>query len=231
LIIKEINIYGYGKFEQYHLDQVQHLQIIYGPNEAGKSTLMSFIHSILFGFPLKQQNELRYEPKGHSKYGGQLVIEDESFGKVRIERVKGKASGDVTVVLEDGTRGGDELLRQVLKGMDKATYQSIYSFNIHGLQEVHKLKGEDLNRYLFSASAVGSDQLMETESLLEKEMDKWFKPNGSRPLLNVQLNQLNETHKSVNEAKKEIANYEGLLSFREEVNLKLLENIIKRRFI
>ena len=131
--LKEMIIFGYGKFEDLHL-KFDDFQLIYGRNEAGKSTIMSFIHSILFGFPLKQQTMLRYEPKTSSKYGGQLLLEIPEWGNVRIERVKGKAAGDVTVYLDDGTRGDEELLRKILNGMDKTTFQSIYSFDIHGLQ-------------------------------------------------------------------------------------------------
>ncbi|MCU9612522.1 AAA family ATPase [Caldibacillus lycopersici] len=208
--IKEIYIYGYGKFEQYHLANIQDLQVIYGENEAGKSTIMSFIQSVLFGFPLKQQNELRYEPKGHSKYGGQVVLETEAYGIVQVERVKGKATGDVSVLLADGTRGGEELLQKIIGTLDKATYQAIYSFNIHGLQNVHKLKGEDLSRFLYSASAIGSEKLMEAENQLEKEMEKRFKPSGSRPDLNVQLAKLKQTEAKLNEAKTKISAYDSL---------------------
>lgn len=195
MYIKELIIYGYGKFEQLSL-KLQSFQLIYGENEAGKSTIMSFIHSILFGFPLKQQTELRYEPKLNAKYGGQLVIETSKWGTVRIERVKGKAIGDVTVFLEDGTRGGDELLQEILNGMDKSTYQSIYSFNNHGLQNVHQLKGDELSQFLFSTSVIGTEKIMAVQNMLEKELDKRFKPYGSKPVLNVQLNQVEQTEKN-----------------------------------
>src|SRR5690606_13094759 len=156
MMIKEVHIYGYGKFEQFRVSFAPY-HIVYGKNEAGKSTLMSFIHSILFGFPLKQQSDLRYEPKTNSKYGGQVILKSETWGEIRIERVKGRATGDVTVYLEDGSRGGEELLKKVLNGMDKETFQSIFSFNIHGLQQVDRLHGEELNQFLFSTSAIGTD--------------------------------------------------------------------------
>ena len=73
--IKEIKVYGYGKLENIVIKQIENFTVFYGENEAGKSTIMSFIHSILFGFPTKQQSELRYEPKFHSKYGGQLIVD------------------------------------------------------------------------------------------------------------------------------------------------------------
>ncbi|WP_062352327.1 ATP-binding protein [Bacillus kwashiorkori] len=221
--IKEIHIYGYGKFENYHIDNLQPIQVIYGQNEAGKSTIMSFIHSIFFGFPTKQQSEPRYEPKFHSKYGGQLVIETTDFGVVRIERVKGKATGDVTVFLQDGSIGGEELLQEILQHMDRQTYQSIYSFNIHGLQQVQKLKGEDLSRFLFSTSALGSDQIMQTESNITKEMEQLFRPSGTKPLMNIQLEQLRDSDLKFNEAKAKIANYE-MLSLKAEKIAKTIKN-------
>lgn len=48
--IKRLTIYGFGKFHDVSLDLDQHFQLIYGPNEAGKSTLVEFITSLLFGF-------------------------------------------------------------------------------------------------------------------------------------------------------------------------------------
>jgi len=148
MVIKEIHIYGYGKFENYRLENLQQVQVIFGKNEAGKSTLRSFIQSILFGFPMKNQNEPRYEPKNHAKYGGKIVLYHPEYGRVVVERVKGKAQGDVSVFLEDGTYGEEELLSALLGQLDKGLFQSVYSFDIHGLQNIQRLKGEELEPFL-----------------------------------------------------------------------------------
>lgn len=238
MMIKEVHIYGYGKFEQFRVSFAPY-HIVYGKNEAGKSTLMSFIHSILFGFPLKQQSDLRYEPKTNSKYGGQVILKSETWGEIRIERVKGRATGDVTVYLEDGSRGGEELLKKVLNGMDKETFQSIFSFNIHGLQQVDRLHGEELNQFLFSTSAIGTDRIMEAERSIQKQLDKLFKPSGVKPVLNVQLKQLKQTEKKLNEAKVKIDQYETLIKKLETIKADLAtkrqqrktveEDIVKKR--
>ena len=55
LIIKSLEIYGYGQFVQRKIELNQTFTEIYGENEAGKSTIQSFIHSILFGFPTKKE--------------------------------------------------------------------------------------------------------------------------------------------------------------------------------
>ena len=219
----ELHIYGYGKLEDYLIKSVDQLQIFYGENEAGKSTIMSFIHSILFGFPAKQSSEIRYEPKNNPKYGGKIKAFFPDRGVAVIERVKGKASGDVTVSLEDGTIGGEELLKDLLKRMDKSIFQAIFSFNVHGLQNIHAMKGEELGRYLFSAGTLGTDKLFNTDSVLLREMEQRFKPSGKRPLLNEKLKELKEVQTSLKNAEQQNEKYSELMSMKDELNNKITQ--------
>ncbi|PLT31232.1 ATP-binding protein [Peribacillus deserti] len=190
--IKELHIYGYGKIENRSFTDLLDLQVFFGENEAGKSTIMSFIHSILFGFPTKQQNIARYEPKHHSKYGGRMILDTRRFGTVSIERVKGKAAGDVTVTLPGGGIGGEEILKNIVHNFDRTTFQSIYSFDLTGLQGLRKINENDIGKYLLSAGMIGNDALVSAESKIQKEMDSLFKPAGQKPVLNVQLQELKQ---------------------------------------
>ncbi|MFB6465221.1 AAA family ATPase [Cytobacillus sp. Hz8] len=219
--ILEIHIYGYGKLENFVIKEMKDLQTIYGENEAGKSTIMMFIHSILFGFPTKQQSELRYEPKNGAAYGGKLVLLFPEKGQVVVERVKGKATGDVHVSLEDGTFGGEELLKELLLHMDKSLYQSIFSFNLNGLQNVHLLKNEELGRFLFSAGTLGSEKLMAVEGMLQKNLDNYFKPNGKKPLLNEKLRELKAAQVELQQAGEQNADYLGLIQEKEALQGKI----------
>lgn len=47
--IQSLYIDGFGKFSELSLSFSEGLNIIYGPNEAGKSTLHSFLHAMLYG--------------------------------------------------------------------------------------------------------------------------------------------------------------------------------------
>jgi uncharacterized protein YhaN len=219
--IIELHIYGYGKLENLIIKDLSKFQVFYGENEAGKSTIMSFVHSILFGFPTKQQSELRYEPKIHAKYGGKLIIQHPIEGFVVIERVKGKATGDVMINLENGISGGEELLSKLLKNMDKSMYQSIYSFNLNGLQNIQQVKSEDLGKFLFSTGAVGTDKLLKVETELKKELENRFKPGGKKPIINEKLKELQELEWKVKEAQKKNDEYSGLIQKR----MKLEESI------
>lgn len=208
--IKELHVYGYGKLHQRTFLKLGKHHVFFGENEAGKSTIMSFIHSILFGFPLKTKNENRYEPKEHSSYGGKLIIETEEHGKVTIQRLKGKAAGDVTVIYSDGRVGNEADLNKILQGIDKYTYQSIFSFDLNGLSELQKLQENEVSRYLLSSGLLGSDGLLQTEQELQKGMDSLFKPSGRNPKINRLLNDLKTTYGNMQEAGKEQDQYETL---------------------
>ncbi|MCH8070051.1 MAG: AAA family ATPase, partial [Candidatus Marinimicrobia bacterium] len=50
--IREIHIDGFGIFSNTHITgMIQGINVIYGPNEFGKTTLLEFIRRILFVFP------------------------------------------------------------------------------------------------------------------------------------------------------------------------------------
>lgn len=219
--ILEIHIYGFGQWSSLAIKNLADFQVFYGENEAGKSTIMAFIHGILFGFPTKQSSELRYEPKDNPKYGGKLILIHHNAGRVVIERVKGKASGDVTVALEDGTIGGEELLLQLLSNIDKGLFQAIFSFNIHGLQNIHQMKGDELGKFLFSTGTLGTERLAKTETQLQKELEYHFKPGGKKPLINEKLKAIHELNGGLKKAALKNQQYETLISDKESLQREI----------
>ena len=217
LKIQEIHIYGFGQLNNTVIKDLSDFQVFYGENEAGKSTIMAFIHGILFGFPTKQSSELRYVPKNGSNYGGKLRILFDELGIVTIERVRGKASGDVTVTLADGTTGDETLLKQLLGNMDKGLFQAIFSFNIHGLQNIHQMKGEELGKFLFSTGTLGTERLQKTEAELQKELEARFKPSGKKPVVNEKLKAIHELSGELKKAAAKNQEYEALISDKENI--------------
>ena len=225
LKIESIEIYGYGKWVDHKIDNITNLQLFYGKNEAGKTTIMSFIHSILFGFPSKISSELRYEPKSSSQYGGRLFLTGTQYGDVQIERVRGKANGNVTVTFASGETGGEESLEKILAGLDKTTYQALFSFNLAGLQKVQQLNREKLNRYFLSVGTIGNEQLLKVADKFQTEASKLFKPNGRVTIINKKMAEVDVKRKQVKLAKEKNNQYmSGLLEKdtleKELVNLR-----------
>ena len=67
-IVESIRVDGFGRFHDFELELGEGLNVLTGPNEAGKSTLWSFISAMLFGFE-RRSEATRYEPVGGSAFG------------------------------------------------------------------------------------------------------------------------------------------------------------------
>ncbi|MFC5775328.1 AAA family ATPase [Ectobacillus antri] len=200
-----LHIYGYGSIEKMDLS-LKDITVLYGENEAGKSTIRSFIKSILFGFPIRGQ--YRYEPKSGAAYGGAITMMTEEYGRIRVERIPKQSVGEVIVYFSDGMQGGEEVLQQLLKGIDIGLFESVFSFDMHGLQNIRQVSRTDLGNYLFSAGAVGTDILLRMEKELSSEIEALFKPNGRKPIINAGLQELAKLGESVKKWRTKLGLYE-----------------------
>ncbi|QDQ00113.1 AAA family ATPase [Lysinibacillus fusiformis] len=197
LTIQKIQIYCFGKHENVTISLQDGVTIFYGMNEAGKTTIQQFILQILFGFPTKQQAQRKYEPKASTKFGGQLTILHPQYGQCTIERVKGKATGDVTVYMEDGAKGHEELLAKFLYGYTRASFEAIFSFSIHELQGIEKMSEEELTHLLLASGTTGIHQLSALEKKLDKDSGELFKKAGKLPLINQKIEYMKQLEKTI----------------------------------
>jgi uncharacterized protein YhaN len=218
--IHAIHIYGYGKFanQTFRLSP-SNLHLIYGLNEAGKTTLMSFIESVLFGFPKTK----RYEPKTGVIYGGMLEVGHPDFGQIRIERTAGKPER-VTVYLEDGSTKPEGFLNELLSGIDRQLYKAIYSFDVFGLQEIHKFNRDKIGRFLLFSSLFGSDAISKLDAGLVKKQEELFKPNGRKPELNQELDRLKRLSEDLKKAKAREGGYYRLLNEKKGAEASIKES-------
>ncbi|MEJ7207571.1 hypothetical protein, partial [Staphylococcus epidermidis] len=91
-----------------------------------------------------------------NQYGGKLTLQLDDGNVVEVERIKGSAQGDVKVYLEDGSVRDEEWLQKKLNYISKKTYQGIFSFDVLGLQDIHRnLDEKQLQDYLLEAGALG----------------------------------------------------------------------------
>ncbi|MDZ7834281.1 MAG: AAA family ATPase [Alkalibacterium sp.] len=229
MIIKKLIIYGYGKWIDTEFDVNAPFHLFYGGNEAGKSTLMSFIHSIFFGFPTRHSSASRYEPKESSRYGGKIIIQDKRYGEVSIERVLGKVTGDVTVQFEDGTTGDDSLLTTLFYGKSRTFFESIYSFNLKGIEDIQELNKDQLNRYFLSIGALGHEKYLKKADQYHSQASKLFKPMGRKPEINQLQLKLKEKQRVVEKAKEKNDSYINLVKshLTKKDQLKAVETDLK----
>lgn len=221
--IEKLVIYGFGKHEDVIIELGSMHNVLYGHNEAGKTTIQQFILHVLFGFPPKNSQLLRYEPKSGSKYGGQVHIHDVEYGKCMIERVRGKSAGDVKVYFENGEQGEEKALKKLLRQYDRTSFESIFSFSLLQLQDFEKMNEQQLSRTLLASGTTGVDHLLQIELKMEKEMDELFKKSGRNPVLNQKITELNILEQQLQEQRKKIDDYTPAIQRLKEIDGALLK--------
>lgn len=131
-----LHIHGFGKFHDRSITFQDGLNVIYGHNEAGKSTFHTFIRGMLFGIDKQRgrasKNDLysKYEPWENSgTYEGTLRLEYEGM-VYRIERSFQKSNKTLAVINETLGRKvvpDKAFLDKILCGLNETTYNNTIS--------------------------------------------------------------------------------------------------------
>lgn len=209
--IKKVRIDGFGKWHDQDFDFTANPQIIYGPNEAGKTTLMAFLVSILFGFAdgRGKNRFAQYIPKTTSNYGGSLLVEINGHDYV-IKRQRGRNGGKVSVTDSQGRQGGEQELKQLLGPMDRSLYQALFSFGQRDLTAVDELNRDEWQQHLQQLGAVGSAQWDQLINQYQKQADHLYKPRGRKWPLNQDLHQYANLTDKINQARGKFHCYQDL---------------------
>ena len=223
MIINELVIYGFGKWVDKTFSLNENLQIFIGENESGKSTIAAFIQQVLFGFPRSNAKEKSYEPKFASEYGGKLLISDDRYGNLSIERtLRTKMRGDVVVTFENGETADESFLEILLNGVSQTFYQSIFGFDLEGLQEVEKLSKNDANRFFIDAGLLGGDRFIKRYDELDAKAQALYTPRATKRPLNLAIAELDDLTRQLERTKEKNSQYLQLLATKQD--LKTEEN-------
>lgn len=193
-----IEIVGFGKWQQRKIEFTPKNQLLFGANEAGKSTIYQFIQAILFGFPAKGKRKKDYQPKNGGAYGGRLWFSHPVYGEVQVERFKGQNKGQAKVYFNDQI-GDEKRLEKMLHPLTKELFQSVFTFQQEQLSQLEKLNEEELQTSLLSLGLSGSQQLLVSREDYFKKAQAIYKGKGSQPPLNQKLNDYQALQKRINE--------------------------------
>ncbi|MBB1080074.1 AAA family ATPase [Limosilactobacillus sp. STM2_1] len=222
--IKKAHIDGFGKWHDQDFDFTANPQIIYGPNEAGKTTLMAFLVSILFGFAdgRGKNRFAQYIPKNTSSYGGSLQVEANGEDYL-IKRQRGRNGGKVTVIDSQGNQGGEQELRNLIGTMDRSLYQALFSFGQRDLAVVDEVNRDEWQQHLQQLGAVGSAQWDKLISQYQKHADHLYKPRGRKWPLNQDLHQYTVLTDKIKHVRGKFQHYQDL-----QTDLKNNQKVLQR---
>ncbi|THE06921.1 hypothetical protein E1H99_12690 [Enterococcus hirae] len=213
--ILRIEIVGFGKWRQKKFDFTSGNQLIYGENEAGKSTIYQFIQAVLFGFPSKGKKKKDYTPKDGSAYGGRIWLEHPVHGEFIVERYKQQNRGKSKVTF-DGQVGSDELLTKLIAPLTRELFQQVFTFQQEQLIELEHLREKELHDALISLGITGSSYVFQKRQEYYQQAQQLFKKKGQKLLINQKLNEWRILQEKIRKKQEQEAVYGRLIQDEQQ---------------
>ncbi len=197
--IAALRLLAFGPFTDHELDLSaghEGLHLIFGPNEAGKSSALTAIHDLLYGVPAQSAYDFVH-PYQELRLGGTLL---HSSGK-RLDFVRRKGNKATLRDRDDREALDDDLLAPFLGNVDQELFRSLFGINHERLRQ----GGEEIlhgngrvGEILFAAAGVA--ELRECERRLQKDAEALFAPRAQKPQINSGLRQLVDARESMKQA-------------------------------
>ena len=168
----------------------QDLHVIYGENEAGKSSLLRAIRDLLFGIHGQSKDNFLHDHKNLRLLG---EIENQAGDRLIFQRRKGNKN---TLLDERGNALSDSVLQPFLGTVDQTYFSTMFGLGGSELRDGARqlLQGEgEIGSALFSASMGGTPVQRVLDALVE-ESEQLFK---GRATANVSIRPAATRHKEL----------------------------------
>lgn len=231
MIIKRVNIIAFGGLKDKVISFDNGINVIYGENEAGKSTIQAFIKIWLYGMSsykgkdYKQNERLKYMPSTGETISGELYVESKNKDYI-IRRTFGKSKKEDTCSIIDAITG--EEISYISKdepgkyffNINRATFINTLFIGQLGVG-VRKDKEEEIIDKI--ANSIGIDDGQVSVDVAIAKLNKYKKSisnvrkNGCLDVLNEKYsNLLSERYEAYNLSNHNLDNEELLINLNLE---------------
>ena len=217
MLLERLDLKAFGRFTDVSLELnsgSRNFHLIYGPNEAGKSTSLRAITSLLFGMESNTNDCFLHRPTD-IRVGGVLL--DPESGS-RLECVRRRGRKQTLRDADDRDPISNEQLHQFLGAIGRETFETRFGLSYDALVdggEAITKGGGDLGEILFSAGA-GVSQLRKLQDEFEDAASSLFAPRASKSSINAALKGMDADRQAMKDLQVSTSTYERLRSDLEK---------------
>jgi uncharacterized protein YhaN len=191
--IDELQLLAFGPFTDCVIDLSggqEGFHLVYGPNEAGKSSALRALRYLLYGIPARSNDNFLHP---YSKMRIGATIRSGNGDVIKFVRRKGR--NNTLREPDDMTMLEEALLQRFISGIDQDLFATMFGIGyedlVRGGQDIIQ-GGGDVGRLVFSAGS-GIANLLEIQNELQTESDYLFRPSGQKQKINEALIQLRQS--------------------------------------
>ncbi|MCD6272497.1 MAG: AAA family ATPase [Deltaproteobacteria bacterium] len=195
--ILEMRLLAYGPFSDKIIDLSggdKGLHVIYGPNEAGKSSALRALRNLIYGIPERSTDDFLH-PYSKIRIGAAI---QSSRGDV-LEFIRRKGRSNTLRSEDDRTVIEESRLGSFLNGVGLDLFVTMFGIDhddlVSGGKEIIS-GGGSMGRLIFAAGS-GASNLREVQEKLKSEADALFRPSAKKPKINETLSNINKNRKEI----------------------------------
>lgn len=233
--IKNVHIGNFGKLKEYSLNFDNGLNILYGNNEDGKSTIMAFIKLMFYGNPgrssdLSKNFRKKYLPWDGSKMSGSIEFEHNGI-TYRLEKIFGASNASDKISLWNKTTGEKENIAggtdigQRFFGLGAAAFEKSVFIGQAGSMADTSDKEDEITQRLLNLVSTGDESVShkKVENRLQSAMEQLKSKSGKIGILDKQYQELNRLSEARSIALEEEEQKKKLEKRRAEMEMQLQE--------
>ena len=212
MYIDQMEIAGFGLYSDLTLNLEQGLNIILGPNEAGKSTCHEFVRFVLYGPPTGSgsRGAPRYEPLAGGEYGGSLELVTLAGQSFRLTR-KGKTPNKFRLINENMEELEPEMLAHILGQAGPDLYNTVFAFSIKELYDLNALDPKQTPDVLCGINfGLGNISVSAVLKAMDQQRAKLYAPRGANPILNELFRELKQVQEKLAPLRHNLEEYAAL---------------------
>ena len=227
--IRKLFLTAFGPFTKAALDfsGAANLHLVYGANEAGKSSALRAMTDLRYGIPPRSKDDFVHGFRDMLLAG---CFEDAAGRVVGLARRKGNkdplTSADPSSGLPAaGPAVSAEVLLALTGGVAREQFDTMYGLNSLHLRKGGQMliQGEgELGAALFEAST-GSAGIKLMLQTLQADAKKYFVPKGQLPILNEAARQLEEARQRYRQAVTKPDQWKALKRVHDEAQVQLAQ--------
>ena len=235
--ICDMHIDGFGQFAGKKFGPLeQPVTVFYGPNEAGKSTLLEFIRTILFGFRSRAGRSSSgggpsiYLPLAAGRHGGSITLIDSDGHLSIVERFQGGRAGKVTVKAETGAEQDESRLAQILGNHSRDVFEQVFAFTLEELHSSDLLSDSNVTDQIYSVG-MGVTSLPNVMNSIESKRKELFLSRGSSQEIYNAHKKFQDVDENLNRVEENATRYGERTARLQQIERELEDLAAHRRQI
>ena len=218
--INDLRIDAFGHFTDREFGPFHHpVTVFYGPNEAGKTTLLEFIRSVMFGFldGRTGRSRNRYLPLSGGRQRGSITVVSDAGETVTVRRVHGSGGGTVTLTGAAGNPISSTELQRLLGNHSRSAFETLFGFTLDELHSDELLSDDSINSQIYSVG-MGATGLPDALKALDDHKRELFLPGGRSQRIYKAAGALDQVESGLREVANNATEYG-----REAARLEVIE--------